>query len=85
MRFIINTGTRGFPHHSLVKGVELCPGGAETLLKVEGMYTSFDLKARRRALDQNAGFMCEASPTRYLCSKSLQCYGWDRRGMADRE
>jgi hypothetical protein len=62
MRFIVNAGTHDFPHYRLVKGAELCPGGAETISQREAIYTNFDLKARRRSLKQSAGFIKMVGP-----------------------
>lgn len=43
-RFVVNAGTADRPHHKIIKGTELCPGGAEALAKRKDMETNFNLK-----------------------------------------
>ncbi|KAF1940458.1 hypothetical protein EJ02DRAFT_513090 [Clathrospora elynae] len=61
-RFIVNAGTSDFPHYTMVKGSDLCPGGAETLSNIPGKDTVFNYKDRKASMKTNANYMKKYGP-----------------------
>ncbi|KAF1840105.1 uncharacterized protein K460DRAFT_245744, partial [Cucurbitaria berberidis CBS 394.84] len=55
-RHIVNSGTSKYPWHNMVRGSELCPGGAEALSQLEGKDTIFDLRAEKKRIKENPSY-----------------------------
>lgn len=62
-RIIVNEGTPDYPHCRVIKGGDLCPGGAEAMCDEEAgdQHTIFDLLARRRGM-KTPGYISDAGP-----------------------
>jgi hypothetical protein len=54
-------GTGDFPHDRIIKGSELCTGGAEALPST-GKETMFDLRKRRQAMKTTSGYIKSVGP-----------------------
>jgi hypothetical protein len=61
-RCIVNTGTEDFPHHKILKGSDLCPGGAEVLSEQTELHTVFNLREKRQKMKTIPGFIRSVGP-----------------------
>ncbi|KAF1940461.1 hypothetical protein EJ02DRAFT_494717 [Clathrospora elynae] len=61
-RFIVNAGTTDRPHHKIIKGTELCPGGAEALSKEKNKETNFNYRTRKELMRNTPGYLKTVGP-----------------------
>jgi hypothetical protein len=63
-RIIVNEGTEDFAHHRVVKGGDLCPGGAVAMCDPENrdQQTIFDLIERKRGMKTTPGYIKSVGP-----------------------
>jgi hypothetical protein len=61
-RFIVNTGTTDRPHYKIIKGTELCPGGAEALSWDTNKETNFNCRERKQRMKSTPGYLKTIGP-----------------------